>query len=353
MSRQQTKRTTAVAALRESQRHWQTFFKTYQSTRLAGDACYALPRPLLICLEEAVPEFLEPDDLAFENEFAAAASFGCFHGQMLGQAEVLSPAEQALEQDAFQAVESIESMLDHHALESGANEYDIKQRKAVHRQSLQMATQKRSGYIGWLIRQQEYQRDVEHLRRRYSKLIRAQGGFPSRAIPLIASQLPESSETFAIEILDFYRRWALESLLTWDWPIPLRAELHGLPDGDSEAGSRDGVSLFLPWSTLQGGQMPTEELLRLIKATACPGHLREWVDASSKHAKRNADYFSVQTQLYRYFWLGLQARYPSRLRGHLQKIDAAFAKWLRKERDTITRHRIALTAALKPLVESQ
>ncbi len=337
------------AVLDRSQGEWRGFWDRYRDTRLAGEVHYSLPLPLLNSLVAEVKGLLTSADVEFEREFSEAASFGVFHGQALGDSANPSAESLALDQSVQAAVQNIQTMLDQDRERIGVDSVDVREAQA-HRQKVDgVATSLRRGYVGWLISNAEYRGELAGLLTIASKAIQTRGRFPTRS--QLASLLAvEEVAVDALEtrLLDFYRRWSLERLLTWDWPQPMHPEFFGSLLHPPETSTQAGISLFLPWSVLQGGRIGDPQLISALKISVVPEHLRDWVLPRSDQAtKKAADYFELRTKLYRFYWLALRSRYGDRFRRKLHAIDAAFAGWLGVETDTITRHRLSLFQALQ------
>ncbi len=254
----------AMALLIEAQRQsWQRFFEQH-ADRLTGEAQYSLPDQLIHLLSDQVPRLLTPEDIAFEREFHAAASFGMFLGQPLGETLDPLPAERDLNEATTVAAGRIQAMLAADLETQGVERFARDEANETRQRAFDVSSTKRTAYVGWLMSQPAYHQELGALHAAGAATITTWGRFPTRT-RLQQLDLDQSSNSFASALRGFYTRWSLERLLTWEWPIPLHlsrfSSLHPAPE--SESGG--GISLFLPWSILQGQQLAADQLLEALK----------------------------------------------------------------------------------------
>jgi hypothetical protein len=135
----------------------------------------------------------------------------------------------------------------------------------------------------------------------------------------------------------FFCRWGLETLLTWDWPVPLEPDLHVGLRTDIDILSSSGMVLFVPWYLLRGGKLDLGEVARYRRLAAAPEHLRGWVDnreVGTADKLGDVRYTTVRW-LYRFDELVLAKRYPAACKGNRQRLDQAFARVLGCEEDSV------------------
>lgn len=336
----------AMTSLIEAQRQrWQRFFDQH-ADRLTGEAQYSLPDALIRSLNQQVRGLLTREDIAFERQFHAAASFGMFLGQPLGEARDPLPAEQELNEATRAAAGRIQAMLEDNLESQGVPEFARNEANTIRQRAFNVSSTKRTTYVGWLMSQMGYRQELGALRAAGAATITTWGRFPTRTA-LQQLDRAQSTEPFAMTLLSFYTRWSLERLLTWEWPIPLHLVPFSTLHPAQESGSGAGISLFLPWSILQGQQLAADQLLEALKTLSVPAHLRDWVTPPKNTRKRTGvDSYELRASLYRYYWLGLRRRYSARFQRRQQIIDEAFAGWLKREQDTITRCRNQLERIL-------
>ncbi len=240
-------------------------------------------------------------------------------------------------------------MVDQERERIGIHPQDLKEAKARRLQAGVVATSQWHGYLGWLVSNAEFRCELTALRAVAAEAIRTRGRFPTRSQLASATAVHEVGEnSMEVRLLEFCRRWSLERLLTWDWPQPMHPEYFGSLIHPPETSTEAGISLFLPWSVMQGGQIGDLQLISALKISAVPQHLRDWVfPPSNQKTEKAADFFELQAKLYRYYWLALRGRYEPRFHRRLQAIDTAFGEWLNLEPDTIRRHRLTLQKRLQ------
>ncbi len=266
---------------------WRVFWDRYRETRLRDEACYSLPPPLLKSLAANVKGLLSPTDLTFERKFFEAASFGVFCGHTLGNVSNPSAEHLALDQSTQTAVQSIQSMLDQERARIGIHPHDFEDAKARRQMAGDRAASKRHGYVGWLISNPLFRGELADLQVVAAGKVQMRGCFPKRSQLASSVAVHQSSvDVVDLRLLNFYRRWSLERLLTWDWPQPMHPEFLGSLLHPPESSTQAGISLFLPWSVLHGGQVVDTQLISALKISAVPEHLRDWVDPRAIACRR-------------------------------------------------------------------
>lgn len=349
--RQRAPRTNAEidAATTELNQAWGAFYDRYRRDRLSGSTQYSLPEAVLVAIQEEVPGLLTTADAEFEREFFQRAAFGMFLGQPIGNAADRPPSLQDLDDRTAEATRSIQNHLDEHRRGLGIDAADLQaswRQQAAH---LSRAASQELGYTGWLISQREFREELAELQEILGEAVEAWGRFPSYAMLISRVQDFATAPDPAPEavLLDFYQRWALERLLTWDWPLPMSPATLDTSPLRSPIPSTAGVTVFLPWSMLQGQQFSASEVVELLKVLSVPARLREWVLPSRDRARAiRSDYFELHARLYRYYWFGIRQRYGHRLRRNEQKLDVALAAAFGRAADTIRRHRLELKKVL-------
>jgi hypothetical protein len=152
------------------------------------------------------------------------------------------------------------------------------------------------------------------------------------------------------DCLAFYWRWGLERLLTWEYPVPIEADLAGgMHEPPSQFREEAGLTIFVPWYILRGKRIDLEEAIRLPRAMMVPAHLRKWVFPAKKKGDEWGDIrYAKLVWLYRVFELGLRRRYEAACRKNLERLDAAFASVLKRDADSVRKLRLELSRGLRP-----
>jgi hypothetical protein len=82
--------------------------------------------------------------------------------------------------------------------------------------------------------------------------------------------------------LDFYQRWGLDRLLTWDLPLPMGIVRCEVSELAGTAPPFDGVALLIPWPLLRGEQVDFQASLARLRARRGPAHLAEWLTSARR-----------------------------------------------------------------------
>ncbi len=92
---------------------------------------------------------------------------------------------------------------------------------------------------------------------------------------------------------------------------------------------------------------PLKDLSEQVKSLQKPDHLAGWL-AKGKAGRKSMGITRLHhTQvLYIYLVLGLEARYSEKLRGKVERIDQAFAEYLRRDENSIKKIRNSLYMSL-------
>lgn len=137
-----------------------------------------------------------------------------------------------------------------------------------------------AAYAGWLVSNAGYRAELRHFRSRWEHAVRLAGRFPR--VPMWA--IPDPTEGAALptgfrdECYRFFPRWELDTLLTWDWPVPMEPDLSvGLRE-DMDLISAGGMVVFVPWYLLRGAQLDLRQVAQQSRLAATPDHLFGWVN---------------------------------------------------------------------------
>ena len=138
----------------------------------------------------------------------------------------------------------------------------------------------------------------------------------------------------------FFSRWGLDTLLTWDWPVPMEPDLNAGLRPNLNLLSSAGAVLFVPWYLLRGGVVNLQEVIQQCRLASTPDHLFGWVNKQGDRREGIGDLrYATIRWVYRYHELVLKRRYPGACKGHLSRLDSAFAAVNKCEEDTVKKHR--------------
>jgi len=234
------------------------FFRCRLIDRIVPQRQAANPDPFGLSLES----------LSFPPEYVD--QLRKLHGLSIGQfLELLSPNEQEAERLApilrpestadpnhEKAMESIRKMIASLWQESGRDREDIKANQQQERREIEVISTRQEAYAGWLVLNPTFRAELRDLRSVWKERV-AEHGFPTpgRAGTDESEQGRSRRGKFHQGWFEFYRRWGLDRMLTWDLPSPLNVQLEPTPDQGQLSPTGDGIFLFVPWHLFRGGQL--------------------------------------------------------------------------------------------------
>ncbi|MFL5330045.1 MAG: hypothetical protein ACJ8C4_14160 [Gemmataceae bacterium] len=310
-------------------RCWERFVQRHPGHRcLKSDVIYSLTEPIIDAVQSLVPRFLSKDDEQFERDLARTVSFGFFCQRAFGA--VGSESETTTDLTARQAKLSaeIDAMLHTEYEDAGRQPEDVEAYFTATSKRRTDIEARKSAYIGWLATNSGFWTEVAELKSAWQSKIQELRRFPR--IPLWAGFDLDHEHSFPNQLLDefraFYQRWGLFQLLTWEWPIPLDADLVGGVFHDIKALSESGVTLFVPWYLLRGEKLNVSEVIHQLRSLEVPPHLRGWFQKSKSDEDGLGERrFEKVAALYRFMFLALRRRYPDSYCNRKQEVDAAFS----------------------------
>jgi hypothetical protein len=301
---------------------------------LQQDALYALPVALIEAVRQEVPRLWSKDDVQFERELARVSPAGFFLQRPFRfpvlpapDPDVPDESSRMLAERGEAAGEQLRMLLAEElqgcgksklATENYFKRQAANQQKVLHRQR---------GYVGWLVTDRGFHLSRQAFWDRWGLQIRKTREMPRLPISYFGEKPPSVTRKlreFYSEYISFFRHWCLDSFVTWDLPLPMRAELVGpslyyLPN---IAGA--GLTLFVPWYLLVDQDLQLRDLADHHRGSGATSHLREWLDTKSAWGYER---FGFMLQLYVYLELALKRRYGERVAREIGRLDQAFAQF--------------------------
>jgi hypothetical protein len=335
---------------------WEAFAQRHAGEPfLAQDPLYALSAPLINAVQAEVPTFFTAAQERFERDLAQTAGFGFFHGRPLGRTASDNQADPATgltwQQRCECSAQELDDLLAEELHRDGLSEQEIEEyvRQGAQKHVVIAAVQ--DAYAGWLICNRGFRDDVGALRAAWEPVVRQLGGFPLYPRwPFVGD--PEGTTVpgaFRAACETFYRRWGLDRMVTWEWPVPMEPDLVGGMLQDVSRLSEAGVVVFLPWYLLRGEKLDVQGLLRRARTACEADHLRDWLHKrTGRGGGAWGDLRLGQVRwLYRFHELVLARRYGPACRRHVQALDRALAVVLGRDEDTVKKLRLRLKRALR------
>jgi hypothetical protein len=317
---------------------------------LAYESLYALSEPIIDALRAEVPDFFTAAEVSFERDLARTASFGFFHGRALGFAEEPEDTHQpGLRQRQAESAQAIQAMLREEYRRDRVPEPQVEAYFQAAAARAEAAAARRAAYVGWLVTNRRFRSEVDALHVAWGGVVAELRQFPAQprwpAYDLGADRAVPGDLTQAM--LAFYRRWGLDQLLTWEWPVPMRPDLVGGLWKDADLLADAGVAVFVPWYLLRGDALDLQQLARHAREVDAPAHLRPWVNKARAGADELGDRrYERLAWLYRYMALALWRRYPDACRRRAGKLDRALSRVLERDEESVRKLRQQLQRLL-------
>lgn len=301
---------------------------------LQCESLYSLNEPIIDAIQKEVPGFFSPEQERFERDLACTVRFGFFCGRAIG----LTKRDDSLDARHARSAKAINDMLQEEYRRTGASDKDIHAYLEAGSERRDVIDVRKESYTGWLVTNREFRDEVHQLRTAWESQIRKLGGFPRFPHwPLNDLGLPgKVPQRFADGFLDFYCRWNLQRMLTWEWPIPMEPDLVGGVLTEQKLVAEAGIRVFLPWYLLRGEKLNLQELVRRSRLVDSPRHLSQWVRKQDDLGDRRYERIAW---LYRFLELSLRLRYPEACHRKAQKLDHAFSRVLDRDQESVRKLR--------------
>lgn len=330
---------------------WNCFVRRNRGHRLLNrPILYALTTQLVEEINRRLPSFFSPEDLKFETDLAATVHLAFALGRATdrGNRPISGRLERALSESS--------KKLDHLVEQSRLPGPTDKRVRSKAPESLEPLVKELSeAYRGWLFCNPCFGDELKRLQAKWGTDIASVGHFPW--IPQSFFPTDARNSGFAPKLLEefteFYMAWGIDTLLTWDWPLPMRpelgsrvrqrdvrfsiADLCGKKDAKKKRVGRAahpswvislsdaGAEIFIPWPMLAGGALGFKGLAMMLRAD-CPEHIHPWLDGRLPSGTRiGQKRLKAIAFLYRYLFLALLDRYPDQCRRNLERLDRVFA----------------------------
>ena len=319
---------------------------------------HTLEPRLIDAIAHHAPHFLTPEDLSRERRLVQPSAKDLAEGKRLCRLEA-----------------QIEKMVDDET-SLGINATTFARYSAKSRKIAESANYFLEAYTGWLVTNKQFRAERDELRDRLENHVRHWRRFPrtprsylgerdSDSLPRRHPDKPRRATVLkriaagltAEEIAKsdfhmFYRRWCLDSFITWDLPLPMRPSLFDAFSYDTFTTQGSGVHVFMPWYLSRNQTLTLKTLADAHKLSLPPTHRKGWLErGTSKYAPKRLRYIAI---LYRYWHLALVKRFPEKIEGHVQALERAFASYMGQytnstvNPETIKKLRLALAKSLKP-----
>ena len=317
---------------------WQVLVSHYPGHPcLQDDAVYALPTGLIDAIQRVLPKFWTSEAEAFERELAASATHGFFLGRQIGFPsldERVVPEDEpefnrSITERAERVAQGITALIVSELNERGRSEQEKAEYFAKIDELKRKVAERQLGYAGWLATSPDFHRDRDQLRKRWAAKIREIGYMPRFPRSLMGENppaIPRDERDFYSDYMQFYRRWGLDTLATWDLPVPMRPELASRSMYPLSRVGDAGVVMFVPWYLLRDKDITLREIADHHRHLHAPAELASWLDGLPKNWGH--DRYRLMLELYIYLELCLKRRSAARLHRNLERLDLAISRFL-------------------------
>jgi hypothetical protein len=326
---------------------WRTLFEQFPDRQgLQDETIYALPLRLIDAISFNAPDFFTEDDRGFERALRQSAGDGFFMRRpftclmlktAFDQCEAPVPRELAERHDALKQRHAetdgkLREMISDYMRKDGRTEKEIDSYFAAARADSNKLDPIRAGYAGWLATDSVFCGERDQIRERWRDRVDADGCFPEFPRSLMwenPAPVPRTDREFHSEFMLFYRRWGLESFVTWEIPAPMRWEMAS-PSFHHLGSVHDaGALVFVPWYLLRNRSLTLYDLLEQKRLFPGMSHLTEWLDGNPPNW--GIERYAAMLRLYVFLELALKNRYCERLKRNTNRLDIAFARYFYDE----------------------
>lgn len=328
------------------------------------DAVYCLPEGLIRAIETNVPNLWAAEDVAFEVDLARLGGTGFFHRRQVGAAFVPGAAPAPitgaralkLTERNQKSAHLINKLIAKDMRGKGYTELEIQARFNLRTPLELTLLERKQAYVGWLVASKGFRREIGTLRDRWSHWIERDGYFPEFPIATFGRgpSVPKRIRPLYGDFMILYQRWGLETLLTWDIPVPLDPQL-GINLYESIMSPAAGMVLFVPWYLMRDKDIRLSDVAAGKRTSAVDGDLEQWISGVPKNWGRKR--YRQMLALFVYQELALRRRYGTRLKRVQGRLDSAFARFFGEAQigkggeltsDTVKRTQTQLRRRLAP-----
>lgn len=277
------------------------------------------------------PGFFTEDDRRFESDLTRLGGSGFFRGRPFHYAPLAAESSgvemSELDVQVEQSSRRIRALLDEEMIEHGVSPALIQQDRDAIAGERAIAVELEWGYAGWLATNRTFREECRMLKERTESATHWGQPLPSVPHTMTGYSNSQSSEEFLRLWEPFYTSWSVGALVTWELPVPMRAELNTPSLYDYARLNSAGVKVFVPWYLSRYRQLDLNELIERQRRLIMPHALDDWFKARDRFGP--VRYMSI-LRLYVYLRLAIQVRYSKAAQRKLAALDQVFAEYFSK-----------------------
>jgi hypothetical protein len=299
---------------------------------LGDGPVYSLSQRLLDLLVDGIPDFFTEEEESFEQDLTTLTRGGLLlRGKVLRYPLTDGMVEEMAAGVALSFALAKMALLTAMGLNNLQIEAQLQRQEEIERE----AELRAAAYAGWLVTDSTFQKERDELRSAWGRRLDGLG-----VVCGLGPRPDDGDEDPAIhDFREFLERWVLAGLLAWDLPCPLTPEFLGVSQLDPRTRFYGGVHLFLPWYLLKDKHFQLQEIAELHGPNVDRRHLRPWFAAATKNKRVGQKRYGHGLQLYRFWALVLEQRYPERLKGNVEKLRGVFSEYLELGTDSVKKLR--------------
>ena len=319
---------------------WQAFSNRHEGLPfLDKNPLYALPKDLINIIAQQIREVWTSTEVAFERDLAETATGGFFRKRRFHCPFL--PIPKSMREERFDR--DLEDLRKDLMRKEGFSDIQIRSHLQTEQKQNKDMALRELAYTAWLITNRQFLDEKDSYRRSWEDRVAATGQFPSYPRSFLGRPL-RSNEKNESDFFYCYRRWEIDTFLTWDVPVPMSPQFHQVIYHDTVSLDGAGLYLFLPWYLLKDGRFTLQELAKQLRREVSPSHLDAWFSLTAGRRmklgyKRLKNFFI----LYWCYRLALQDRYADQLSGRIKQLDRAFAHYLDLGGDSVKKLRLSMS----------
>jgi hypothetical protein len=293
----------------------------------ACDEAYALPVGLIAAMQQEGQGFFTAGEIEAERQLAALCdrynAVGIISRKAIPSSFLNPPPPVSITREQFQQ---------HGWDQFGAYEDVIRQIEQAD-QRADPFRQQAAAYIGWLLTNPAFLREVRELRQTEQ-----------------LAALPPSAPSESLAYANFCQRWQLSGMASWDLPVPQGPILTSVGLPATVASQDTGFQFSFPVTMRLPARLDIRAVHSEIRETNSPPHLAEWQQILSQEGKQDVGLarFADILPLHFYRNIALGSRYSARFPGWTEWLDKLFARFLdNRSEDSVKKLRLAVEKRLR------
>jgi len=135
-------------------------------------------------------------------------------------------------------------------------------------------------FAGWLVTDSQFHREYRIFCKSIENRVREEKLFRPMPFSFVGGTLFISDENreYYDACMSFYKRWNLDTIATWDLPVPMRADVVTPSLYHLDSLGDAGITVFLPWFQFRDRDIKLRDLADWRQLGQRPDHLKDWLE---------------------------------------------------------------------------